>query len=81
MSMDFVFLGVTVSEARPTAHMLSQRMSVVGCGYPRLSRIARRDAPSLAFINTAAYSASATDDTTTGTMVLRERHGPLIVVG
>ena len=46
-----------------------------------LSRIVRSAEPSFAFMNTAAYSASATDETTTGMMVLRTRHGQLIAVG
>ena len=68
-------------DARPTAHKLSHSISVVGCGYPILSRIARIAAPSFAFIKTAAYSASATEETTTGMIVLSAKHGPLMYVG
>ena len=81
MWIDFVCFGVIVLDARPTAHKLSQRISVVGWGYPMSTRMLRSATPSFALMNRAAYSASATEATTTGMMVLSARQGPLISVG
>ena len=55
--------------ARPIAHSLSQEMTVGGWGCPRLARISRSSTPSRAAAKIAAYSASATNETTTGILV------------
>lgn len=55
-----------MSVAMPTAQALSQYTGVVGCGYPKSSGIVRSIAPSRPLMKSAAYSASATEATTTG---------------
>ena len=81
MSMLLVFLGLMVSSAIPTAHLLSHRMMVGSWGYPRECRICRSQTPSWPARNSAAYSASATDETTDWIMVLKEWTEPLMWVG
>ena len=77
----FVRLGFTVSVAMPWAHLLSHNLIVAGCGYPSVVNIWWSDASSCPFKKSAAYSASATDATTAGIIVLIAWIAPLIVVG
>ena len=68
MLLDHCFL--TVSLAIPVAVMLSQYMGVGGCLWPISSRVILIILPSLAFMNSAASSASAADATTLQQQVL-----------
>ena len=81
MSIDLDRFALTVSLAMPTAHSLSQRSRVGGCGYPKAESTVRIHSPFCALINAAAYSASAADATTTSMMLLIALTAPLICVG
>ena len=77
MSIDLLFLGLTVSKANPMAHSLSHKMGVGDWGYPRLDRMTRSSAATWALANTPAYSASDTAAHTTGIRVEWQKMGPL----
>ena len=62
MSVLLVLFGFTVSVAMPWAHLLSHRISVAGCGYPKALSVSRIDAASWPLRNRA----SATDATSAG---------------
>ena len=67
MSIDLDFFGRTEDVARPIAHSLSTNRRGGDCwGWPRLVRVRVSSANTCPPPKAAAYSASATDATTTG---------------
>jgi hypothetical protein len=67
MSIDLDFFGLTEEAARPIAHTLSTNRRGGDCwGWPRLVRVSVSSTNTWPPPKAAAYSASATDATTTG---------------
>ena len=81
MSIDFDRRCLTVFVANPTAQALSQSSYVGGWGYPKSDKVLRISTASRAAMNRAAYSASATDATAAGMMVLRACTDPFMISG
>ncbi len=82
MSIDLDFFGRTEDVARPIAHSLStNRRGGDGWGWPRLVRVSESSANTCPPPKAAAYSASATDATTTGMRWQKAWRGALWVVG
>jgi hypothetical protein len=75
----FDIFGITVWLARPIAHSLSQKITVGGWGCPRSERMRRSSRASRAAAQRPAYSASATNETTTGILVEWAETGWLMV--
>ena len=67
MALDF--LGRTVSEASPTAHSLSHKMTVGGCGYPRLPNTDRSSTAICPLAKQPAHPVSETAAVLTGIVV------------
>jgi hypothetical protein len=65
----FIFM---LSFAKPMAVVLSHKMVVAGCGYPKSAKIVRRPAACWPPMKSAAYSASPADATTHGILVIGE---------
>ncbi len=69
MSKDFDIFGHTVLLARPIATSLSQKITVAGWGWPRSARIFRSSTTIRAAAKRPPYSASTTNEQTTGMRV------------
>ena len=81
MSIDLDFFGRTEDVARPIAHSLSTNKRGGDCGgWPRLVRVSESSANTCPPPKAAAYSASATDATTTGIRWQKAWRGALWVV-
>ena len=82
MSIDLDFFGRTEEVARPIAHSLSAKRRGGDCwGWPRLVSVSVSSANTCPPPKAAAYSASATDATTTGMRWQKAWRGALWVVG
>ena len=81
MFMDLDILGRIDLLASPTAHSLSHKIVVEGCGYPRRANIVRSSHTYCALPKTAVYSASDTAANITGIRVLTQNIGTLKKVG
>jgi len=82
MSIDLDFFGRTEEVARPMAHSLSTNRRGGDCwGWPRLVRVSVSSTNTCPPPKAAAYSASATDATTTGMRWQKAWRGALWVVG
>ena len=81
MSIALLRFILMLSFAKPIAVVLSHKMVVGGCGYPKSIRMVRRPAACWPPVNSAAYSASPADATTHGMMVEMAEMVPLMRVG
>ena len=80
-SIDLDFYGRAEEVARPIAHSLSTKRRGGDCwGWPRLVRVSESSANTCPPPKAAAYSASATDATTTGMRWQKAWRGALWVV-
>ena len=79
MECEHCFLVVPLE--MPAAVLLSQWMSVGGCGWPSSSNVNLMMRPSFTFIKSAPNSTSAADDATNFKMMQRLKIVPLIVMG
>ena len=81
MSIALLRFILMLSFAKPIAVVLSHKMVVGGCGYPKSIRMVRRPAACWPPVNSAAYSASPADATTHGIIDDTTVMEPLIRVG
>jgi hypothetical protein len=81
MSTALLRFILMLSFANPMAVVLSHKMVVGGCGYPKSAKIVRRPAACWPPVKSAAYSASPADATTHGMIVEIADMVPLTRVG
>src|SRR5450830_214992 len=77
MSMVLVLFKLKVLLAIPTAHKLSQKISVSFCGYPRSVNVWRMLIAACPTINAAAYSVAVAEVTTVLMITLMKQIGAL----
>ncbi len=81
MSMALLRFIFMLSFANPIAVVLSHKMVVGGCGYPKSAKIVRRPAACWPPVKSSAYSASPADATAHGMIVEIAEMVPLTRVG
>ncbi len=81
MSIALLRFILVLSYANPIAVMLSHKVVVGGCGYPKSAKMVRRPVACWPPVKRAAYSASPADATTHGIIVEIADMVPLMCVG